>query len=177
MLITVAFLCGILTRLPTHADKFPDTCPCFPLYPPREFVKYFSLLSLFLSEYYRFIRTKLLHILSNALYFPFFLNSKIGNRSYSITFSCFSGRLVIVCESLRRRLSYSCKDIKLPVWTTETGTDHPSKRIAGTGGRCFCRMLRSVRLSASNSTLCRGSGAEKRKLCRKQQSGTKGVWV
>ena len=107
MLITVAFLCGILTRLPTHADKFPDTCPCFPLYPPpREFVKYFSLLSLFLSEYYRFIRTKLLHILSNALYFPFFLNSKIGNRSYSITFSCFSGRLVIVCESLHLRFGF-----------------------------------------------------------------------
>ena len=81
MLITVAFLCGILTRLPTHADKFPDTCPCFPLYPPREFVKYFSLLSLLLSEYCGFIRTKLLHILSNALYSPFFLNFERRSRS------------------------------------------------------------------------------------------------
>ena len=81
MLITVAFLCGILTRLPTHVDKFPDTCPCFPLYPPREFVKYFSLLSLLLSEYCGFIRTKLLHILSNALYSPFFLNFERRSRS------------------------------------------------------------------------------------------------
>lgn len=189
MLITVAFLCGILTRLPTHVDKFPDTCPCFPLYPPANLSSIFryclcfclNIVDLFKQNYYIFCLMHFILLSFSILNadreadceYPLY----IGNCSYSITFSCFSGRLVIVCESLRRRSSYSCKDIKLPVRATETGTDHHSKRIAGTGGRCFCRMLRSVRLSASNSTLCRGSGAEKRKLCRKQQSGTKGVWV
>lgn len=49
---------------------------------------------------------KLLRFLPNMLYFTFFLNFKIGSRSCSITFSCFSGGLVIVCKSLHLRFGF-----------------------------------------------------------------------